>query len=101
MACVYPSFLEYIKDIEVEKCGKIAKTLNKDLENKTDKEAADKLPEIIKEFLIKVDIYKPLKELGVTEEEFEEIKSHFLLDVLPFAPKDVYIKILNDAYGGV
>ena len=41
---------------------------------------------------------KKLSELGVTTEELDKITSHFLLGVLPFAPKETLVAVITESY---
>jgi len=66
--------------------------------NVNNRQAANNLGKLLVEFLEKIGLNKTLKELGVTSDEMEQITDNFLLDVLPFAPKDVLVGVLRESY---
>ncbi len=65
----------------------------------SDEEAASHLPAQIEGFLKEIGLYNTLSNLGVTKEQFEEMKGNFVFNVLPFAPKETLLQIMNESYG--
>ncbi len=98
LACLYPSFIAFQKTKTPEQCAALARMLDKNLTNASTEDAADKAPELIREFLKSVGIGQGLTELGITAEEKEKMVNHFLLGVLPFGTKEELTAVMEGAF---
>ncbi len=98
LATLYPQYLRWQCTQTVEKCGTVARLFDPALSDASDKEAADKLPLLMKEFLQSVGLYRSFSELGLTEEELRTAETSPVFNFLPFAPKEVMVGILHDSY---
>ena len=98
LATLYPQYLCWQCTQTVEKCGTVARLFDPALSDASDKEAADKLPLLMKEFLQSVGLYRSFSELGLTEEELRTAEASPVFNFLPFAPKEVMVGILHDSY---
>lgn len=98
LACLYPGYLRFQVVQTPEKCAKVARIFDPSLEKISDSKAALQLPRLMEDFLRAIGIYDSLSHLGVTKERFQEMKEHFIFNVLPFASKDVLLGIMDDAY---
>lgn len=98
LATLYPQYLRWQCTQAVEKCAAVARLFDPALSDKSDKEAADKLPLLMKEFLKSVGLYYSFSQLGLTEEELKLAEASPIFNFLPFAPKEVMVGILHDSY---
>lgn len=98
LATLYPQYLRWQCTQTVEKCAAVARLFDPALSDKSDKEAADKLPLLMKEFLQSVGLYYSFSQLGLTEEELKLAEASPIFNFLPFAPKEVMVGILHDSY---
>ena len=98
LATLYPQFLRYQCGQAVEKCADVARIFDPGLSAKSDGEAADALPSLLVNFLKEVGLYQSFRELGMTEAEIAEAEAHPIFNFLPFAPKEVMVKIMRDSY---
>ena len=98
LATLYPQYLRWQCTQAVEKCAAVARLFDPALSDKSDKEAADKLPLLMKEFLQSVGLYYSFSQLGLTEEELKLAEASHIFNFLPFAPKEVMVGILHDSY---
>lgn len=98
LATLYPQYLRWQCTQAVEKCAAVARLFDPALSDKSDKEAADKLPLLMKEFLQSVGLYYSFSQLGLTEEELKLAEASPIFNFLPFAPKEVMVGILHDSY---
>ena len=98
LATLYPQYLRWQCTQAVEKCAAVARLFDTALSDKSDKEAADKLPLLMKEFLQSVGLYYSFSQLGLTEEELKLAEASPIFNFLPFAPKEVMVGILHDSY---
>lgn len=98
LACLYPGFLKFQITKTPEKCADVARLFDPSLKTVSDGEAALRLPELMEMFLKEIGLYNKLSALGVTEEEFEEMKGNFVFNVLPFAPKETLLEIMEESY---
>lgn len=98
LATLYPQYLRWQCTQAVEKCAAVARLFDPTLSDKSDKEAADKLPLLMKEFLQSVGLYYSFSQLGLTEEELKLAEASPIFNFLPFAPKEVMVGILHDSY---
>ncbi|MEI3438036.1 MAG: iron-containing alcohol dehydrogenase [Blautia sp.] len=99
LACLYPAFIRFQITKTPEKCADVARLFDPALAQVSDEEAASHLPAQIEGFLKEIGLYNTLSNLGVTKEQFEEMKGNFVFNVLPFAPKETLIQIMNESYG--
>ena len=100
LACLYPGFLRFQIGRTPEKCAQVARLFDPGLEGTTDEEAAARLPELAEAFLREIGLLNTLWNLGVTEAQYEEMRGNFVFNVLPFAPKETLLGILQAAYQG-
>ena len=98
LAVVYPEYINFIWKDKIEKCARIAKLFDPDLEGMEDYEAASKLEELVLKFLEKIGLNKTLSDLGVTKDELCRMEQSFLLDVLPFASRDVLFSMIKNRF---
>ncbi len=56
------------------------------------------LEELVVKFLNVLSLNKRMSELGVTEEQLAKMEGHFLLGVLPFAPKEELAAMITQSY---
>ncbi|HXL04375.1 MAG: iron-containing alcohol dehydrogenase [Firmicutes bacterium] len=98
LATIYPRYITFEAEKQPDKCADIARLFDPSLCNVNNRQAANNLGKLLVEFLEKIGLNKTLKELGVTSDEMEQITDNFLLDVLPFAPKDVLVGVLRESY---
>ena len=98
LATLYPQYLRWQCTQAVEKCADVARLFDPTLSDKSDKEAADKLPLLMVDFLKAVGLYHSFSELGLTEEELKLAEASPIFNFLPFAPKEVMVGILHDSY---
>lgn len=98
LASLYPGFIRFQISKTPKKCAEIARIFDGELNEVADLEAASKLPQLLEDFLISLDLNKSLTELGTTEEEREKMSQHFLLGVLPFGTKEELTSILKAAF---
>lgn len=98
LATLYPQYLRWQCTQAVEKCAAVARLFDPALSDKSDKEAADKLPLLMKEFLQSIGLYYSFSQLGLTEEELKLAEASPIFNFLPFAPKEVMVGILHDSY---
>lgn len=98
LATIYPRYIAFEIEKQSDKCADIARLFDPSLCTVDNRQAADSLEKLMVEFLEKIGLNKTLRELGVTSDEMEQITDNFLLDVLPFAPKDVLVGVLRESY---
>lgn len=98
LATLYPQYLRWQCTQAVEKCAAVARLFDPALSDLSDKEAADKLPLLMKEFLQSVGLYYSFSQLGLTEEELKLAEASPIFNFLPFAPKEVMVGVLHDSY---
>lgn len=98
LACLYPSYLNFQIRQTPKKCANIARLFDPTLIIDDDSTASKKLPNLVKDFLLKIGLNKTLTELGVTCDEKDKMLSHFLLTVLPFATQDELTTIMREAF---
>lgn len=98
LACLYPSFVKFQITKTPEKCADVARMFDPSLKEFSDEAAASKLPEQITKFLKEIGLYRKLSDLGVTHEQFEEMKQNYVFNVLPFASKERLLQIMEESY---
>jgi alcohol dehydrogenase class IV len=81
LAAVYPAFVEFTKDSATDKFARLARILDKTLQNSTDSEAANKCNSLMVHFLSAIGLNKGLKELGVLDTEIDSLAKQCM--VLP------------------
>ncbi len=81
LAIIYPAFAEFTQAYEIHKFAKLARMLNKELENLSDEVAAEQSPVEIKIFLAKIGLTKTLRDVMIPEEELEALAKQCM--VLP------------------
>lgn len=79
-AILLPHVEEYNKEVSYERLARIAKIMGADVDNVSDKEAADLCIAKIRELSAKVGIPTGLKELGAKEEDLETLATNALKD---------------------
>ena len=98
LASLYPAYVRFRSRTCTAKCAEISRLFDESLESIDDSAAAEKLPMLIDGFLGMIGMNKTFRQLGVTDEQFERMKGHFLFDVLPFAPKEQLLDIFTISY---
>jgi len=91
LASIYPEYVRFEIANQPEKCAEIACLFEADSKDID-------LEGFINSFLSEIGLNTPLSKLGVTEEELEQMKQHFLLNVLPFAPKEVLASMIGNSF---
>ena len=95
LACVFPAYISVMKDKNKECFEQLCKVLVPNIESD---DYGEELEKIVVKFLQSIGLYNTLKELGVSQEDFEKICSHPALHHLPFASYQQCIEVLNKAY---
>ena len=54
--------------------------------------------DLLAAFLKEIGLYRKLKEMGISEQEFEEVLASPILDFLPFGTREELERILKEAY---
>ncbi len=98
LASLYPGFLKFQVKKTPKKCAEIARLFDADLYEEKDPVAAQRLVELVTDFIKKLGLNKSLTQLGTTEEEREKMSEHFLLGVLPFGSKEELTNILKESF---
>jgi alcohol dehydrogenase class IV len=98
LACIYPQFLDYIVPLQTENCALVARLFDSGLNSVSKEEAALKLPQLMRDFLKRINIGGGFSKYGLTQEELDRAANHFLLGVLPFAPREVMVDILQKSF---
>lgn len=98
LAIVFPAFVKHSCMENQIKFAQVARLFNKDLENATDKEAAEALFEEMVSFLETIGLDKKLRDFQVTPNELEEILENPVLGFLPFGNKETLQDIIRQSY---
>jgi alcohol dehydrogenase class IV len=98
LAVVYPEFIDFILESKIEKCAALARLFDPRLEESPDRDAAENLKELILNFLDSIGINKRLSELGVSRKELDLMSRNYLLDILPWASKDVLFSMIANRF---
>lgn len=98
LASLYPRYIPLAVEEQAEKCAAVARLFRPELAAAADAQAAAELGGLLENFLEQIGLNKKLSELGVTTEELDKITSHFLLGVLPFAPKETLVAVITESY---
>lgn len=89
---VFPAFVRFSTEANREKYGRVAKLFCPQAES------ADELYDLLAAFLKEIGLYRKLKEMGISELEFEEVLASPILDFLPFGTREELERILKEAY---
>ena len=92
---LFPAYISVMKDKNKECFEQLCKVLVPNIESD---DYGEELEKIVVKFLQSIGLYNTLKELGVSQEDFEKICSHPALHHLPFASYQQCIEVLNKAY---
>ena len=92
LAVVFPAFVRFSTEANREKYGRVAKLFCPQAES------ADELYDLLAAFLKEIGLYRKLKEMGISEQEFEEVLASPILDFLPFGTREELERILKEAY---
>lgn len=87
LAIVFPAFIKHMKMKNREAFACVASLFQ-----------ADDLYTALYNFISEIGLYKKLKDVGVTEDEFKEIIASPVLDHLPFGTREELELILKDSY---
>ena len=98
LAVVYPEYITFIYKEKIEKCARVARILEPALTNASDEEAAQELCRVMLDFLDTIGLNHTLSELGCTEEELGEMSENVLLEVLPWASRDVLFEMIKKRF---
>ena len=98
LAIVYPEFVRYEWRKNIKKFSKVAKIFEPGLEGSSDDVAAKKMYEVIVKFLEDIGMRFYLEDFNVEDEKLQEIISSPVLNVLPMAPKEDLVTILNNSF---
>jgi alcohol dehydrogenase class IV len=103
LAILYPACTRFTADFAVEQYAFMARALNPELKHVSDPEAAGKAHEEIVNFLKSIGLYKGLKDVGMPQEEIEELARQSM--VLPdyqgnprVATYEEMLELVNEAY---
>lgn len=97
LASVYPQFVAYCAEQEMNKSAQLVRALDKTAVG-SDAELAARLPDIIQCFLDSIELNVSLQEFHVSEEDKSAMCNHFILNVLPFADYTVRRQIMESAF---
>ena len=92
LAVVFPAFVRFSTEANREKYGRVVKLFCPQAES------ADELYNLLVAFLKEIGLYRKLKEMGISEQEFEEVLASPILDFLPFGTREELERILKEAY---
>lgn len=92
LAVVFPAFVKRSTKDHREKYEKVAKIFS------ADAKGAEDLYGLLVEFLKTIHLFRTMKELGVSQEDFTEVMKSPVLDVLPFGSREELEGILRESY---
>lgn len=92
LAVVFPAFIKRSTKDHREKYEKVAKIFS------ADAKGAEDLYGLLVEFLKTIHLFRTMKELGVSQEDFTEVMKSPVLDVLPFGSREELEGILRESY---
>lgn len=92
LAVVFPAFVKRSTEEHREKYAKVAKLFS------ADAKGAEDLYGLLVEFLKTIHLFRTMKELGVSQEDFAEVLKSPILDVLPFGSREELEGILRESY---
>lgn len=81
LAIVYPAFARFTWESAIPQFSKLARIFNPGLLAASDAEAASSCPEEINQFLKKIELWKGLKDVNMTEDEIDALAKQCM--VLP------------------
>ena len=103
LAILYPACTRFTADFAIEQYAFMARALNSELENASDKDASGKAHDEIVKFLKSLGLFKSLKDIGMPEEEIEALAKQSM--VLPdyqgnprVATYEEMLELINQAY---
>lgn len=73
LAIIYPAFTRFTWEHAIPEFALLGRILDPQLEDASDKEAAEKSCQLMDDFLKKIDMYKSLKDFDMPEEEIPEL----------------------------
>lgn len=98
LASLYPEYVRFEISSQPEKCAEIACLFEDNAQCVDTVESAGRLEGFIINFLSEIGLHTPLSKLGVTEIELAQMQQHFLLNVLPFASKEVLASMIRNSF---
>ncbi len=98
LACIYPGYSHFQAGLTPEKAVDIIKLFDETFVADAGADVATTLQKHITDFIHSIGMKTSLTDLGVSEEEKEKMKVHFLLGVLPFGSKDQLTDIMISAF---
>ena len=103
LASVYRACLEFTWPSAVSVCARLAQLFDPALEKVPDTEAAERCPDLLRDFLVLIDLVSTLRDFGIANEELISLARQSM--VLPHYknnPKvpspDEMVKLFNDSY---
>lgn len=97
LALVFPEFLANNYKNNIDKFANVARLFDQELEKIEDIEAASQLGNLIKQFLIDLDLYYSFDDYNIKENQFDNIINCPVLGFLPFGSKEDLQKIILDS----
>ncbi len=98
LVLVYPGFLRYAAtNSGADKFDKLYKYVTGEQSGSAESNASAFVEKVL-QFIKDINLWNSLKDYNVRESEYEKIMNNEILDHLPFAPKEVLQKILQEAY---
>lgn len=92
LAVVFPAFIRHSIPANREKYGTVARIFSPEAEN------AEDLYGLMTAFLKEIGLYRTMKDMQVSREDFEEVLRSPVLDVLPFGSREELETILRESY---
>lgn len=92
LAVVFPAFVRHSTEANREKYEKVAKLFSKDAGK------AEDLYGLLVDFLKEIGLYRTMKEMQISQEDFEEMLKSPILDFLPFGNREYLETILRESY---
>lgn len=92
LAVVFPAFIRHSIPANREKYGTVARIFSPEAEK------AEDLYGLMTAFLKEIGLYRTMKDMQVSREDFEEVLRSPVLDVLPFGSREELETILRESY---
>ena len=92
LAVVFPAFIRHSIPANMEKYETVARIFSPEAEK------AEDLYDLMTAFLKEIGLYRTMKDMQVSREDFEEVLRSPVLDVLPFGSREELETILRESY---
>jgi len=99
LALVFPEFIRFHQRLKTQtsKLAVVARIFDSNLNSASDQEAALKLSDLVKAFLVDIKLYYSFKDYKLSQDSIDEIVESPTLGFLPFGSKDDLKGILLDS----